>query len=77
MLAASYVANPDCSFLASTSSATGTSLNKKNYDDDSKGSSMSNDANSSNDATMSEQGSTIAAVANYKRLQTQNIYCMD
>jgi hypothetical protein len=81
MLAASYVANPDCSFLAlTTTAATATSLNTKNYDDDSKGSSMSNDANSSssNDATMSEQdvgigSTTLVAVANYKRLQTQNI----
>jgi hypothetical protein len=76
MLAASYVANPDCSFLALTTSsaATATSLNTKNYDDDSKGSS-----NSSSDVvttTMNCQdgiGGKIVAVANYKRLQTQNI----
>jgi len=58
LLAASYVTNPDCSFLALTT-ATTTSLSKKKT------------------TTMSEQdvgfGSTLVAVANYKRLQSQNI----
>ena len=75
LLAASYVDNPDCSFLALTTATTTSLSKKKNDNNDSSVGSSSNDVVTT--TTMSEQdvgfGSTLAVVANYKRLQSQNI----
>lgn len=74
LLAASFVDNPDCSFLALTT-ATTIALSKKNNDNND--SSVGSGSNDVEITTTSEQdvriGRTLVAVANYKRLQTQNI----